>query len=99
MPDSDSAAQITPRYRFWKLYQFEFSRQRDRGLDDLYKVKTEARFGLASPSYLLGPYFEAVIGPIEPVEVIKKQMYRKKLQLLYKTAGSAAVKKVKIIWA
>ena len=38
------------------------------------EVKTEARFGLSGPSYLLGPDFEAVIVPIEPVEVVKKKM-------------------------
>ena len=42
------------------------------------KVKTEARFGLSGPNYLLGPDFEVVIEPIEPVEVVKKQMSSKK---------------------
>ena len=48
-------------------------------------------------SYLLGPDFEAVIGPVEPVEVVKKLLspQKKKVDghLPYKTAGSAAVKR------
>ena len=57
------------------------------------EVKTDARFGLNGPSYLLGPDFEAVVESIEPVEVVKKQMDPKKDgHLRYKTAGSAAVK-------
>ena len=31
-------------------------------------------FGLSGPSNILGPDFEADIGPVEPVEVVKKQM-------------------------
>ena len=37
------------------------------------EVKTEARFGLSGPDYLHGPDFEAVFGPVEPVDVVKKQ--------------------------
>ena len=58
------------------------------------EVKTEARFELSSPSYLLGPDFEAVIGPIEPVKVVKKQMSPKKKEKRdncpVRPAGSAA---------
>ena len=42
LPPSDSATQITPRYRFWRV-QFEFSRLRGRGLNDQGEVKTAAQ--------------------------------------------------------
>ena len=61
------------------------------------EVKADARFGLSSPSYLLGPVFEAEIGPFEPVVVIKKQMSCKKNKKRtdncpIRPAGSAAGK-------
>ena len=36
------------------------------------KAKTKARFELSGLSYLLGPVFEAVIGPFEQFEALKK---------------------------
>ena len=59
------------------------------------EVRTEARFELSSPSYLLGPDFEAVVGPIEPVKVVKKQMSppkKKNAKCPVRPAGSAAGK-------
>ena len=64
------------------------------------EVKTEARFGLSGPSYLLDPVFEAVeaeIGLIIPKPASKKLVSHPKKKkdygkLPYKTAGSAAVK-------
>ena len=44
------------------------------------KAKTDVRFELSCPSYLLGPVFEAAISPYEPVEVLEKLVsYSKKV--------------------
>ena len=61
------------------------------------EVKTDSRFGLSGPNYLLGPDFEAVIGPIEAVEVVKKQMSPQKKRDIcpIRPAGFAAGKKQK----
>ena len=43
------------------------------------KFKTETRFGLGVPSYLLGPVIEAAISPFQPVEAVEKLVsYSKK---------------------
>ena len=60
------------------------------------KAKTEARFGLSGPSYLLGPVFKAAIGHFEPFKAPRKAsvlLKKKKGILPRKTAGSAAVKR------
>ena len=69
MSNSDSAGQKTPRYRFWRLYRCNLNfRGREAAAaaaSMTSEAKTEARFRLGSPDYLLGPVIEAVIGVIK----------------------------------
>ena len=60
------------------------------------KVKSEARFGLSGPSYLLASVFDAEIGPIEATLDRKRKStsdLKKPTYIPGRPAGSAAGKK------
>ena len=72
MTDSDSAAQITPTPIFeavGAVLKFEAA---EAAASAASAVKTEVRFGLSRPGYLLGVVFEAVDGCFILIWVSKK---------------------------